>query len=98
MKTRLPRSLSPRARKALLTEEPETRILITIEFTPAVDPEALGRELEVLGARVRSFDEKTRLLAAEVEAGHLREVADLDAVVYVETGSKLAQPAPEPRT
>ena len=90
VKTRLPRSLSPRARKALLTAESGTRIPVSIEFAPAADVAALTRELEALGARVRSADESTRLLDADVEADRLDQVADLDAVVYVETGDRLA--------
>lgn len=96
VKTRFPRSLSPRTRKALLTEAPETRIVVTIEVAASDDGERLRRDLEGLDARVRSFDPTTRLLAAEVPVGRLRDLADHDAVVYVDTRDRLAQPLPDP--
>jgi hypothetical protein len=86
MKARLPRNLSPKARKHLLLGKEGERVRALVQFAPAADPAQLTEKLENLGAVVESIDEETRLARIETEARRLGELAELEEVIYVEAG------------
>jgi hypothetical protein len=83
MPERLPRNLSPQAKKHLLTSDAVVRV--TAEVGPAADQVLVRAEVTRLGGVVESWSGESRLLVVDIEAGQLGRLAGLSGVVYVET-------------
>ena len=86
MTERLPRNLSPKAKWLLLEADDRAVVTALVKVGVAADREDLERRVTDLGGRVRSWSPGTGLVALELPAGQLGELAGLDGVVYVETG------------
>lgn len=83
---KLPRSLSPKAKKRFLTAPADEPVRCLLQVARADDERPLRQRIEALGGTVQAWMEETRQMTVTLPAGRLGEVADEDAVVYVETG------------
>jgi len=84
MKRRLSGRLGPRAKKTALTAAAGETVTVTVEVAPGTDPQILSRAVEEVGGTVRSFLAEAHLLTAELPAGRLEELADVEGIVQVE--------------
>lgn len=82
----LPRNLSPRAKKSLLTATGDEVVRVLVQVAPIADDDALEQQIVEVGGTVGSRIGETRQLTVDLPARRLGELADLDGVVYVETG------------
>jgi hypothetical protein len=85
MPERLPRNLSPRAKKQLLTSDAGAVVRVMAEVGPSADQTRIRDEVAHLGGVVRSWSGESRLLVLEIPAAGLAELARLSGVVYVES-------------
>lgn len=89
MKHRLSSYLSPSAKKAFLRRTGEERVKVQIEVDRRSDIEALQARLAEHGACNLRWHESTGLLAADLPAAKLSDVAEDDDVVYLEVAERL---------
>lgn len=91
MKYRLPKNLSPKAKKTFLTAREGDIISCLLQISPSSNIHKLQQELKALGGIVRSWTEDTRLMSVDLNASQLQKLAELDGVIYIETGEKYGQ-------
>jgi hypothetical protein len=86
IKRRLPKKLSPKARKLLLTARPGERCHALVRVGPAADRVEFGRQVAEAGGTVQAWLGEADLVSVELPADRLGELADADSVVSVEVG------------
>jgi hypothetical protein len=91
MKYRISSKLSPKAKKALLTAREGQRLSCLLEVSPSRNVQGLRRELEALGGEIKSWTEETHSMSVEMDASNLEDLANLEGVVYVETGERYSR-------
>lgn len=79
--------LSPQAKKLALRAGKEP-VAGLAEVAPTADVDQLCKHVEKQGGKARATLANAHLLAFEIGADHLAELADLDGVVYVTTAEK----------
>jgi hypothetical protein len=85
MAQKLSAKLSPKAKKALMIGGNES-VVALVTMAPNADRAELERAIGALGGAVQTWDRTTAVAAVEAPAAKLGELADLDAVVYIEIG------------
>jgi hypothetical protein len=90
MNYKLSNKLSPRAKKAMLMAGEGQRLSCLLQVSPSRNVQKLRRELEEMGGSIKSWTEETHLMSVEMDASHLSDMADLEGVVYIETGERCA--------
>ena len=82
---KLPRSLSPKAKKRFLASPADEEVRCLLQVARADDEEPLRAQVESLGGTVQAWIAETRQMTVTIPAGRLGELAELAAVVYLET-------------
>lgn len=85
---RLSSKLSPQAKRSALSEDAIVRALV--EVAPSAEPQVVAEHLRQAGATNVSWVSKPGYCAIEISSHHLQELADLDEVVYIDMGGRLA--------
>lgn len=91
MSPRLPRRLSPKAKKQLLDAGSEDRARALVKTAGVTDPDDLVDRVSSLGGTVVFWDQETGLLTVELPAVELGTLAELDDVVQVDTDDAYGQ-------
>jgi len=85
---KLPRNLSPKARKLLLrSADLQQTVRLRIEVRSPSSMETLRTAFDDLDVEILSEDMETRQLSATASPTKLREIAELADIVYIETGA-----------
>lgn len=85
MMQRLPRNLSPKAKRWLVratTDDDRVRSVVMVAAT--ADSDDLTRGVAALGGTAQSWSGETRLLTVELPAVQLGNLAELNGVVHVD--------------
>lgn len=86
IKRRLPKKLSPKARKLLLTARPGERCQALVQVGPAADRAEFGRQVTEAGGTVQAWLGEAGLVSVELPVDRLGDLAGADSVVSVEVG------------
>lgn len=81
---RLPRNLSPRAKRRLMQAEAGEQVRTLVKVAASVDSAAVADGAAAIGGTTGSWSEATRLLAVQLPAVQLGRLAELDGVVHVD--------------
>ena len=85
---RLPKQLSPKLRKVVLTGE-DRCLVVQLKVAPDTDFEELEAELREVGATMRSASQASGLVSVEVKTKSLIELTKIRGVVYIDAGSPM---------
>ncbi len=88
MDERLPRNLSPRAKRRLVRAAAGEQVRSLVQVAATADPDALARRVAALGGTTRSYSGETRLLTVDIPATGLGGLAELDGVVHVDADDR----------
>ena len=80
--------LSPQAKREVLLSPADKAVSALVSIASSVDRSRFTQSITQIGGEVVSWSDTTNVVTLTIPASALSAVADLDGVVYVETGGR----------
>jgi hypothetical protein len=88
MTHRLPKKLSPKAKKLVLMAEQGHKTNCLVNVSASSQRAKLGTALQTLGAEVSTWNNETNLISLTIPDERLVELATLNGILYVDVGER----------